>query len=153
MKKAEIYFKEIIENGQISVQNYALYAYALESQQKWQEAEQIYLKLVRQYPSKPQGYRALAWMFGVGVIRIVSPEEGIGYAHVALKLISDTVSWEILSACEARAGNYARAHEIQASLIMMEKDPAVRLRRQKAMKLLRKNLPLSDHHVQRSMVA
>lgn len=150
---AERYFLEVIQKEQPNHSIYAYYALSLESQKKWQEAEQAYLRLIKLFPSYPQGYRALAWMFGVGLSCTLSPQEGISFAHVGLKLKSDPISWEILSACEARVGNFKRAYQIQASLAAQETSKEMKIRRQQALRSLRKQHPLDDHHVTRSLVA
>ena len=41
------------------------------------------LKLIRLFPNDYQGYRALAWMFGVGLSQTVSQTQGLNYAHIA----------------------------------------------------------------------
>lgn len=150
---AECYFAEVIKEQGVNVQLLSYYGYSLECQQKWQEAEQNYLKQVQMFPSHPHGYRALAWLFGVGLSVTLSKEQGINFANIALKYLPDSLSWEILSACEARAGNFARAHQIQEHLIHQCPDKHTRLRHQNAMRYLRKNQPLDDHLVLRSLVA
>ena len=150
---AERYFFELIQSSEPDVTLYSRYALAFEGQRKWQEAEQIYRKMTQIFPSNPLGYRALAWMFGVGLTRTVSEEQGIRHAHIALKLRNDAVSWEILSACEARMGNFERAYQIQMTLASQDEEKEARQRRQQALRNLRKNHPLDDHHVVRSLVA
>lgn len=150
---AQHYFFEALQKQTPTMQTLTYYGFALEGQQKWQQAEEAYQQLIDAYPSNPHGYRALAWMFGVGLTSTLSLEEGIRYAHIALKLKNDSISWEILSACEARVGNYPRAYQIQYALAKQDKDKEERIRRQQALRKLRKNLPLDNSQVVRSLVA
>lgn len=143
----------LLEKGTISLQTLIYSGYCLEKQQKWSQAEAIYLRLIEYYPEHPHGYRALSWMFGVGISSQLSPKEGLLMAHYALKLLPDVLSWEVLSACEARASNFVRAYEILESLVQEESDPSARQRLQRAMRLLRKNLPLNDNLILREKVA
>lgn len=150
---AEHYLLEVIQKIEPETSILASYALALENQHKWQEAEQVYLKLIQLFPSYPHGYRALGWMFGVGLSRTLSQEQGISFAHIALKLKNDPISWEILSACEARVGNFERAYYIQMTLVKQDESREARVRRQQALRNLRKHHPLDGHHVTRSLVA
>lgn len=150
---AEHYLRDVMQRCEPEAPTYASYALALEGQQKWQEAEQIYLRIIQLFPADPSGYRALAWMFGVGLTGTLSNEQGLNYAHVALNVKNDPVSWEILSACEARVGNFERAYQIQMTLSAQDNDPEARTRRQRALRILRKNHPLEGQHVTRSLVA
>ncbi|HEY4831349.1 MAG TPA: hypothetical protein VIH61_02195, partial [Waddliaceae bacterium] len=152
-RAAETYFFEVMQQQEPDPQTLAYYGFSLENQKKWQEAEQTYLKLIQVFPAYPQGYRALAWMFGVGLSQTVSHEQGINYAHRALKLKNDTVSWEILSACAARTGAFDKAYQIQLTLAKQDADTQTRARRQQALRTLRKKMPLGNHHVLRSLVA
>lgn len=127
--------------------------YAQERQQRWQEAEQTYRRLIKEFPSNPNGYRALAWMFGVGITSTLSQDQAISYAHIALNICSDPLTWEILSACEARLGNFKRAYEIQTALMQTDEDRESRLRRQSALRKLRQEHPLNPTHVQHTLVA
>jgi tetratricopeptide (TPR) repeat protein len=150
---AENYFKEILEQHQPEPLTLSYYGFCLENQRKWQEAEQTYLKLIQLFPSFPQGYRAAAWMFGVGLSQTISHEQGLNFAHRALKLKNDVVSWEILSAVCARNGNFEKAYQIQLALTKQDVDSQTKTRRQQALRKLRKKMPLDDHQVLRSQVA
>lgn len=150
---AERYFLEVMKREEPSTSILAYYGYSLEGQRKWQEAEQTYLRLIQLFPSFPHGFRALAWLFGVGLSTTLTTAQGLHFAHAALKLKNDLVSLEILSACEARAGHFAKAYQIQELLCNNDQDPKARLRRQQALRKLRNNIPLDDHHVSHSHVA
>lgn len=152
-RKAEDYFFEIMETQELDSETMAYYGLCLELQKKWQEAEQNYLKLIEFFPACHHGYRALAWLFGVGLSQTISLIQGLNFAHRALKLQNDPISWEILSACAARSGAFDKAYQIQVSLAKHDKDPDARSRRQQALRLLRKGMPLHDQHVVRSLVA
>ena len=152
-RKAEEYFFEIMDAQELDSETMAYYGLCLESQKKWQEAEQNYLKLIEFFPTCHHGYRALAWLFGVGLSQTVSQTQGLHFAHRALKLQNDPISWEILSACAARSGAFDKAYQIQLSLAKHDKDPDTRNRRQQALRTLRKGMPLHDQHVVRSLVA
>lgn len=143
----------LLEQGNPSLQTLIYSGYCLEKQQKWSQAEAIYLRLIDQYPNHPHGYRALSWMFGVGISTQLSLQEGLVMANYALKLLPDAISWEVLSACEARACNFVRAYEILAALVEEESDSHSKQRLQRAMRLLRKNLPLNDNLILREKVA
>ncbi|MCH9626829.1 MAG: Beta-barrel assembly-enhancing protease [Chlamydiales bacterium] len=152
-EQAERYLSRVLQYEKSDPLIYSHYALALENQHKWQEAEQVYLQLTLLFPSYPHGYRALAWMFGVGLTQTLSQEQGVSFAHVALNLNSDPVSWEILSACEARTGNFERAYQIQMSLATHDDSKEKRILRQQALRNLRKQHPLDGHQVTRSLVA
>ncbi|MFT4551643.1 MAG: tetratricopeptide (TPR) repeat protein [Chlamydiales bacterium] len=150
---AELYLRESLKRGGKSPQTLAFLGYSLEHQQRWQEAEKIYIKLVEEYPDQIAGYRALAWLYGVGHSTEMDAEQGLAMARRALELQPDTASWEMLSACEARIGNFKTAHNIQERLSSQTRDETTRLRRCRAMRALRKNMPLDEQHVVRALVA
>lgn len=150
---AEKYFYTVLQKEEPSPSLLSYYGYSLEGQKKWQDAEQTYLKLIQLFPSSPYGFRALAWLFGVGLSTTLSNEQGLHFAYAALKLKNDLVSMEILSACQARAGYFTKAYQIQELLSRHDQDPAARLRRQEALRKLRNNLPLDGHHVTHAHVA
>lgn len=150
---ATFYFNEVILKIGYSASDLFYLALSLEKQEKWQEAEQAYLQLTKHFPEDDRSYRALAWLFGVGLSVALTQEEGIKCAYEALKRSADPITWEIVSACEARKGNFQRAHQIQEQLFAQETDKATRQRRMHALRQLRKNLPLNDHLVIRSLVA
>lgn len=150
---AEAYFCEVIQKEDPEPQMLAYFGLALEGQKKWQQAEQVYIRLIQLFPTYPHGYRALAWLFGVGLSTTLSNEQGINYAYFALKLKNDILAWEILSAVHARVGNFDKAYQIQLSLAEQDKDTQSRARRQQALRKLRKRTPLDNHHIIRAMVA
>jgi tetratricopeptide (TPR) repeat protein len=146
---AENYFSELLKLEGPNEKLLSYLGYAYEGQQKWQEAEQTYLHLVQEFPAYSHGYRALAWLFGVGLCTVISIDQGVNFAYISLKQNPDPIAWEILSACEARIGNYERAHQIQEFLIAQDQDSESRQRRIKSMRLLRKHQPLEDVLVSR----
>lgn len=149
---AENYLSELFALEKPSSELYSYYGYALEQQEKWEEAEKIYQKQRDDYPTDHRPYRAAAWLFGVG-LSTISSEEGLNFANHALELKPDSLSYEILSACEARAGNFEAAYTIQEYLATLDKSPDERKRRQMLLKTLRKNLPLDNQHILRQLVA
>lgn len=146
---ASAYFKEIIAKEGKSPKMLLYYGYSLEGQQLWDKAEQIYLDLLQQFPNYEGGYLALGWLFGVGLCRTLTEEEGIQYAYRALKLNPQPHTYEIVSACEARVGNFEKAHKIQEYLATI--DPQSRIRRLEVMRHLRKKLPLANFQVQKAI--
>ncbi|NGX53535.1 MAG: Beta-barrel assembly-enhancing protease [Chlamydiae bacterium] len=150
---ASRYFAQAIEIQGPTPQLLAWYGYSLECEKKWSDAEQNYFQFIELFPGEPNGYRSLAWLYGVGLSTSLSLEQAFNYAQVSLKLVPDPVSWEIMGACEARKGNYARAHQILEFLLLSDSDRRSRTRRQQAMRKLRKNLPLGDPLVLRSLAA
>lgn len=150
---AELYLRESIKRGAQSPQALAFLGFSLERQSRWEEAEKIYLLLVDEYADHVAGYRALAWLYGVGHSTRLDAQQGLSMARRALELQPDNSSWELLSACEARAGNFSKAHTIQERLSSQENDESTRLRRCRAMRTLRKRMPLSEHQVLRALVA
>lgn len=150
---AEMYLRESIKRGAKSPESLAFLGYSLEKQTRWEDAERVYMRLVDDYPEHIAGYRALAWIYGVGHSSSLSEEEGLIMARKALKLQPDAVSWEALSACEARAGNFKKAHNIQERLSSQANNETTRMRRCKAMRVLRKKRPLDENHVSRILVA
>jgi len=150
---AEVYFFEVLQQQEPEPHILSYYGFCLENQKKWQEAEQAYLKLIQLFPNFYQGYRALAWMFGVGLSQTLSQTQGLNFAHVALKLKHDPLSWEILSACIARTGQFDKAYQIQLALSKQDKEGEQRTRRQQTLRTLRKKMPLGDTLVTRTQVA
>lgn len=148
---AESYFAELITLEKHSSELYSYYGYCMEMQEKWHEAENIYQAQREQFPTDPKSYLATAWLFGVGFSTITA-EQGLNYANIALQMKPDHLSYEILSACEARAGNFESAYAIQEYLATLDKSPDERKRRQTLLKTLRKNLPL-DNQLLRRLVA
>ena len=149
----EMYLSESIRRGEVSAQALALLGFSQECQKKWQDAEQSYFMLIKQFPDHVSGYRGLSWLYGVGLSFSLCMEQGVTMAHKALQICPDAASWEILSACEARAGNFLAAHNIQERLCSQTKDQMTRERRQEAMRMLRRREPLKECHVAKSQVA
>ncbi len=137
---AEKYFKQVVETTPPTAEVYTLYGYSLECQEKWGEAEAHYLKMIHLFPQFPQGYLSLAWLYGAGVASF-SSEQGLYFAHCSLKLKNSITAWEVLSACEARKGNFKKAYQIQESLSLSDEDRESRFFRQEALRSLRKNIP------------
>lgn len=150
---AEVYLRESLKRASPSPQALAFLGYSLEKQERWKEAETTYLQLVQEFPEHIAGYRALAWLFGVGKSPSLSVKEGLMLAQKAVQIHADAASFEILSACEARAGNFGRAHRIQEKLSNQSNDQRSRLRRCRAMRILRKNMPLDETCIVRARVA
>ena len=149
---AEKYFLELL-TIETTPKVLAYLGYAHEKQCKWREAEGSYRRVIEENPSDPNGYRALAWMFGVGTSATISQDQAINYAHIALNIAPDPLTWEILSACEARIGNFKRAYEIQQALAKGDLDRESRQRRQSALRKLRSEAPLNSEHVVHTLVA
>ncbi|MGE3954107.1 MAG: tetratricopeptide repeat protein [Parachlamydiales bacterium] len=139
--------------GDRSSKTLVFLGYSYECQQQWEEAEAVYLQVTADHPRHPAGYRGLAWLFGVGRSRTLTIEEGLDMATRSLQLLPDPISWEVMSACAARAGNFEEAHQILEGLAVGEEDKAQLVRRQAAMRTLRRNLPLDEHLVARTLVA
>ncbi len=150
---AELYLRETISRGGTSEQVLAFLAYSLERQAKWEEAQAIYMRLTKRYPKHVAGYRGLAWLFGVGLTVNLNPAIGLQVAQKSLEILSDLSAWEVLSACQARAGNFTEAHDIQEGLSRQEQSRDAQLRRQRAMRALRKGVPLDENLVARALVA
>ncbi|MCB1180458.1 MAG: tetratricopeptide repeat protein [Chlamydiia bacterium] len=146
-------FSQILEKHPPTPLYLSYFGYSLECLQRWEEAEEVYLQMIRLFPHHPHGYRTLAWIFGSGHSHQLTPDEGIAFAHKGLKLLPDPISWEILSACIARMGNYEKAYEIQHYLFTSIDDQQERARRQIAMRVLRGKNPLSDTQIKRGLVA
>lgn len=141
---AEVYLKEAIQRGHASAKTLTYYGYALERLKHWNDAEKVYLELVKQYPDHVAGYRALSWIYGVGLSKQIDADTGLAMAQRALQMQPDHTSWELLSACEARAGNFTKAHDIQEQLSSQTEDHQIRQRRRHAMRKLRQRIPLDE---------
>jgi tetratricopeptide (TPR) repeat protein len=150
---AELYLQEATRRGSQPRKSLAFLGYALECQQRWEEAEKVYHQLIQDHPDYVVGYRGLAWLYGVGISQAIDAETGLLYAKRCVEILPDTSSWEVLSACEARAGNFSEAHQIQENLSRNEADRATRQRRLRAMRALRQKLPLNEEFVARTLVA
>ena len=141
---AILYLEEALKLGLKCSQSLAYLGFNLEYQHEWLKAENCYWKLIQDFPKHLSGYRSLAWMYGIGVSHAVSSEQALQYAKISLQMKPDIAAWEVLSACEARSGNFIKAHMIQESLSLQGKDLVTQKRRRKAMRALRKKIPLSQ---------
>lgn len=150
---AEMYLRAATQAGEATPKTLSYLAYSLECQRKWPEAEAVYKELVENNSDHIAGYRGVAYLYGIGLTRQTEPEVGLAMAREALKRAPDAVSWELLSACEARAGNFMTAHDIQEQLSSFSPDETTRRRRHSAMRTLRKGLPLDENLVCTSLVA
>ncbi|EPP34530.1 TPR repeat family protein [Chlamydia ibidis] len=115
--------------------------------EKYTEAEKIYLKVVQKFPDCPIACKALAWFSGVGYAKMITVEEGLVYAKRALKVNHTSATLELLSACEARLGNFDTAYEIQTFLSVQDLSLQQKKRRALIMRNLRQRLPLDHQHV------
>lgn len=149
---AQLYLETALRQGDRAPETLARLAYALECQKKWHEAEKIYLQLIEDHEDQVAGYRGIAYLFGVG-LSTLDPEKALAHAHRAVKILPDAISWELLSACEARIGNFSKAHQIQEQLSSQSHDEVTKKRRHKAMRTLRKNMPLDGNLVGNTLVA
>lgn len=150
---AEICLKRAFELGAQQRKTLAFLAYSLECQEKWGEAEGLFRQLIAEYPETVIGYRGLAWLYGVGLSVTVTAAEGLENARKSVDLLPDSASWEVLSACEARAGNFTQAHYIQECLSSQSSDRDTRRKRLRAMRSLRQGVPLNEELVERALVA
>ena len=150
---AELYIHEALKRGLPTPRVMALLGYSLERQHKWEDAEKMYLKLIEKFPKHMFGYKALAWMYGVGLSTTIDAHTGLAFAHKALQLHPDTNALEILSACEARSGNFSQAYNIQEHLSVQTQDKEEQKRCQHAMRSLRKKNPLTKSQVSHALVA
>ncbi|WP_201456404.1 hypothetical protein [Chlamydia sp. 17-3921] len=118
---------------------------------KYSDAEKIYLKIIQKSPECLIACKALAWLVGVGFATTVVPKEGLMYARKAVQLHHCCETLELLSACEARLGNFDVAYEIQSFLSCQDNSLQQKKRRAQIMRNLRQKLPLSDHHIMEIM--
>ena len=149
----ELYLSEAVQRGAGSPQALAFLGLCFEAQEKWEQAEKVYLELTETYPDHVAGYRALAWLYGVGLTQSLSSEQGLMVADRALQMMPDAIGWELVSACEARAGNFTKAHSIHEHLTQQAKDKPTQRRRRQAMRALRKKVPLGASDLPREFVA
>lgn len=150
---AQICFQQILKQAPPSLEVLLSLGICLESQEKWEEAEEIYLKIIQIFPLDPHGYLLIAWLFGVGYTRTLPVTQGIEYAYKALELRPDLISWDILSAALARAGDFEQAFQIQEYLFATSQRKAEKSHRQALMRQLRSKAPLTDQHLLRHQVA
>jgi tetratricopeptide (TPR) repeat protein len=152
--QAHSYFAIVLEKQQVHTPKLlAYFGFCLEKQEKWSEAEYHYRTLLHLFPNDPQGYLALAWMFGVGKTTALEDEEGMLFAERALALHQSKMSLEILSACLSRVGEFERAYEIHRKLSVHDKESHERVRRAQVMRQLRKQTPLNTTLITHSLVA
>lgn len=145
------YFQEVFQL-QKDVRTAAYVGFCLEKLEKWQEAEQHYLRMIQQFPNKYHGYRALAWLFGVGNTKTLSDSQGMDFARISLKILPDKMAMEILSACYSRCGAFNQAMDIQRQLSLSDKENEC-ARRQQVMRQLRKEAPLHNGLIEHTLVA
>lgn len=146
---AENYLRGAIKSDIVTPKILTLLGYSLECQNKWEEAEKVYIKLTEHYPNNVLGYRALAWLYAVGLSSQIDSSMGIHLAEKSLELQNDDIGWEILSGCEARAGNFAKAHDIREKLSSLSNNQLTSKRHRSAMKMLRQRIPLTQKLVMR----
>lgn len=149
---AEIYLREALgtKNDCLTL---AHLGHCFEQQRQWKEAEECYQQLVSRFPDHAAGYRGLAWLFGIGRIQQLDGETARAYAEQALTIVDDVRGWELLSACEARLGNFERAREIHERLAESPADVGTQQRRRNALRTLRQYRPLDERLVGQAMVA
>lgn len=128
---------------------YLFHGYSLEKSKRWEEAEKIYLEMVKVFPEDARGYEAAGFLFAVGLSSSISADQGILIARTLHKLKPNRTSSELLSACEARVGNFEIALKIQESLIALDLDKKDQIRRRQCLRALKRNLPLDDTLVPR----
>ncbi|ANH78637.1 tetratricopeptide repeat protein [Candidatus Chlamydia sanziniae] len=123
------------------------YGLSLCQLRKYADAEHVYRKVIQSFPNCPTACKALAWLCGVGYATTVPLEEGLVYARKAVRLDHSCETLELLSACEARCGNFDAAYEIQSFLSAQDIFLDQKKRRSRIMRNLRQKLPLNDHHI------
>lgn len=124
------------------------YGASLCYQKKYREAEHVYLRLTTQFPNQDLGYRAIAWLVGIGCSERISVVEGIQYAKRAVQIRCSQETLELWSICEARAGNFQEAYRIQEKLVSYDRTREQKRRRDVIMRNLRKKMPISDLYAQ-----
>ena len=150
---AEMYLDAAVKGGGGCPRALAFLAYSLECQEKWREAEETYRSLIEKYPDHAAGYLGLTWLFGIGRSATLDSASGLMMAERAVALKPEASSWELLSACEARVGNFTKAHDIQERLSSHSTDATTQQRRRHAMRSLRRRIPLDESLVYRTLVA
>ena len=146
-QRAEEYLKELLKTPSPKMQWYSYFGFALQIQEKWHEAEQIYCTMVQKFPQSAYGYRALAWLFAAGKTKSTTRQNALSLAHIAVKLQNDTTSWEILSACEARLGNYEKAYQIHTALYKKDLNPQNQRRLRRAIEQIESRTPLAPEEL------
>lgn len=150
---ASLYLKEALERGCNHVDTYQNYGLALEANQQYTEAEKTYLAMRKMHPESASSYLNLSYLYAMGFCQELTSHEALQMAHKALELKPDPRTWELVSACQARAGNFQEAHQIQERLSNLDTDRPSRLRRLLAMRNLRKGECLTEEHIARHQVA
>lgn len=150
---AEACFKRAMQQGEISAKAWAHLAFAAIQQKNWQEAEFIYFQMVQRFPEHVAGYRGLAWLFAVGVSSTIDTKSGLDAAERSVELLSDLYGWELLGACEARAGNFERAQSIQESLLAQPSSRSEKSRMRHMLKSFKRHLPLDANLLFADLVA
>ncbi|SPN73953.1 Predicted O-linked N-acetylglucosamine transferase, SPINDLY family,putative PEP-CTERM system TPR-repeat lipoprotein,Tetratricopeptide repeat [Chlamydia serpentis] len=123
------------------------YGFSLCRLRKYKDAERVYCNIIKNFPDCLTACKALAWLCGVGYATILSSKEGLVYAKKAVQLDHSSETLELLSACEARCGNFDTAYEIQSFLSLQDTSLQEKQRRSQILRILRKKLPLDDHHI------
>lgn len=114
---------------------------------RYAEAETVYLRIVQRYPDCLMACKAIAWLVGVGCAEKASQAQGLHCAKRAVELKRSSATLELLSACEARVGNFDVAYEIQSYLVQQDLSVEQKRRRAQIMRNLRQKLPLERRHV------
>lgn len=152
-KLAQEYLQDAFRKGEHSPEHLHLLGQTFERQRLIKQAEIVYEQQMRLYPQHPSAYLSLAYLFAVGLSERIDVEHGLQYAKMALRLNPTLNSWEVLSAAEARAGNFYKAHDILEKLSYKDHQAQAQHRRKEAMRELRKKRPLSEIHIGRPLVA
>lgn len=149
-QEAATTLKCAITQGEQSAHTLNLYGLCCEKIEEWQKAEQTYKAIIERYPQHSDGYIALAFLFGTGQTTSTTNHMGIRCATKALELAPSHETWELMSACHARVGNYEQAYQIQLRLSDHPQDSSSFSRRKLAMKTLQDQRPLSAAMLARS---
>lgn len=123
------------------------YGFSLCRLKKYADAEKVYVKVLQKFPDCLIAYKALAWLSGVGYASVISADLGLEYAKKALQLHHSSQTLELLSACEARLGNFDAAYEIQSFLSGQDVSLSQKKRRTQILRNLRQKLPLGCQHI------
>lgn len=103
----------------------------LQRQEKFHEAEEIYLQILEQDPNHLMGLKFLVWLKSKDLTQKISMEKALEMAHKLTQISPEANHFELLSMCEALSGNYDYAIKILTQILETDATLTSRVRRQR----------------------
>lgn len=138
--EAEVLLKNMLSQKPGEIALLAELGLCLEKQDKFQEAEDIYLQILEKEPNNLPSMQFLVWLRTQSLSQKISIEKALEMAHKMVHISPQIAHWELLSLCEALAGNFQFAIKILLSLLQQDQNVGSRVRRQRIIRQLKQQL-------------